>query len=831
MAPSPLAAQRRPAWPWRVALLAAAALWACGHDKLRVSPPESPAPMRPRLVGRAVLPASTWAPGPSSGERIGQGAVNGVPVPFRERQPVQGFSGALDNGDGSFLVVTDNGYGTLENSADFILRVYTVRPDFKTREGGRGGMAVEGWFELRDPDRHVRFALTNHFTAERVLTGADFDIESFQRAKDGTFWFGDEFGPFLLHTDATGKLLEPPIPLPDFERGGQELRTPQNPFAEEASAVRVMNALRAHARRHGAFKPPVFSPVAPMIDDKDPATGVPSRLRPPAGSGLSPATSDVFNVKSLQSAGYPVVPWAVSDLPSMRALLALGVNGIASDRPDLLFQAVQEHVVPGQAGPGGLLDADGLIDVARFDAQGHRGGGDLRPENTLPAMEVALDYLMTTLELDTGLSADGVPMLGHEPFIDASRCRRADGKPSPKAAHVRVKSLTAAQSQATFRCDRLTRPATQRNEPALSPVAVAFARARGLPSAYVMPTLQQVFDFAGFYAQYYRTGAGASHAEAARRAKNAERVRFNIEPRSNPRREFAARTVEPPLLADAVARVILGNGLADRADIQSLDLRTLLRVHEEHPQIRTVLLLEDSPVFADASLPGSGEGANLQPEGAAPTPWLGGLPWPYRSTAPDQPFRVQGSGGFEGMAISQDGTRLYPMLERPLVGGEAGTLLIHEFDIASRRFTGVRYKYRLEDRGTAVGDFILFDEGRGLVIERDNTQGDLSGYKAVYEVRLNGDGEQVSKRLAVDLLRIEDAFGLAGPGVAGDVGLGPDFAFPFVTIENVLFFDRGHIGVINDNNFPFSLGRHVGAGAPDDTEFIRIQLDQELGRL
>lgn len=807
-----------------VALLAGGALWAaaCGHDK-PLSPPQKqePALTRPRLVGRAVLPANTWAAGPTSGERLGRTPVNGVPVPFVDRQPVQGFSGVLDNQDGTFLVMTDNGFGVLENSADSLLRVYTVRPDFKTPQGGLGRMSVEGWFELRDPDRHVAFPITNHFTPERVLTGADFDIESFQRAPDGTFWFGDEFGPFLLHTDATGKLLEAPIPLPDLDRGG-ELRTPQNPFTEEASAVRVMNALRAHARRHGALKTPVFSPHYRLINDKDPATGVPSRLSPPVGSGLGPATSDVFDVKSLQNAGYPVIPWSVNDLPTMKALLALGVNGLISDRPDLLLQAVREH---------GLLDADGLIDLARFDAQGHRGGRDLRPENTLPAMEVALDHRMTTLELDTGVSADGVPMLDHDPHLEASKCRRRDGQPYEPSHQVLLKSLTAARIQSTFICDKLPRGAPQTKDLALSPVSVAFSQRERLASPYVMPTLWQVFDFVTEYVAYYRTGAGRTHPEAARRAKNAERVRFNVETKLNPRARFADLTLGPDAFADAVARVILGQGMADRADIQSFDFRTLLRVHEKHPQLRTVFLFGDFPLYADPNLAGSDDGTNLQPEGTANTPWLAGLSWPYRSTPLDRPFRVLPSGGFESLGLSRDGTRLYPMLEKPLVGGEAGTLLIYEFDLVRRRYTGVRHRYQLEAKGESVGDFILFDEGRGLAIERDNTQGRLDAHKAIYELRFNGDGQPVTKRLAVDLLRIEDPFRLARTGLAGDVGLGEDFAFPFVTIEDVVFFDPTHLGVINDNNFPFSIGRHVGAGTPDDTEFIRIQLDQELGRL
>ena len=45
-------------------------------------------------------------------------------------------------------------------------------------------------------------------------------------AKDGTFWFGDEFGPFLLHTDDTGKVLEDPIPLPG-------VKAPEDPTRPE----------------------------------------------------------------------------------------------------------------------------------------------------------------------------------------------------------------------------------------------------------------------------------------------------------------------------------------------------------------------------------------------------------------------------------------------------------------------------------------------------------------------------------------------------------------------------------------------------------------------
>lgn len=75
------------------------------------------------------------------------------------------------------------------------------------------------------------------------------------------------------------------------------------------------------------------------------------------------------------------------------------------------------------------------------------------------------------------------------------------------------------------------------------------------------------------------------------------------------------------------------------------------------------------------------------------------------------------------------------------------------------------------------------------------------------------------------------------PDEAGTVGIiecasAPDggacFAFPFVTIEDVLVLDRRTLLVANDNNLPFSTGRTPGR-TPADTELIKIRLDRPLG--
>jgi glycerophosphoryl diester phosphodiesterase len=46
------------------------------------------------------------------------------------------------------------------------------------------------------------------------------------------------------------------------------------------------------------------------------------------------------------------------------------------------------------------------------------------------------------------------------------------------------------------------------------------------------------------------------------------------------------------------------------------------------------------------------------------------------------------------------------------------------------------------------------------------------------------------------------------------------FTFPFVTIESVIPLDARTLGVLNDNNYPFSSGRTPGQ--PDDDEFIGL---------
>lgn len=381
--------------------------------------PPAPAPPTATRTGVARLAALSFSPGPPSGSRI-----DGGPFPS---QPVQGFSGLLAQGDGGFLALTDNGYGTVESSSDFLLRVYALSADFAAQ-----ALTATPVFSLNDQGHQVPFPLVRGL-GDRLLTGADFDVESFAQLPDGTFWFGDETGPFLLHTDARGTLLEPPIGLSEGLDGGA-LISVDHPLLQKNLMLHTLEALRGDALEHHAL-PPHFSPHETLLTS-------PQQLA------------------QLHAAGFRVLPWTVNAPERLAELAQWGADGLISDRPDLARAA-----------------ADGGVEV-----QGHRGARGLAPETTLPAFEAGLRAGADTLEADLSATRDGA-ILWHDAALVPEKCR-GEG---PRT----LASLTTAQAQ-RFTCDRtLARFPLQST--AVSKEVNAFSKGR----PFAPLTLEALFRFAG----------------------------------------------------------------------------------------------------------------------------------------------------------------------------------------------------------------------------------------------------------------------------------------------------------------------------------------------
>ena len=222
---------------------------------------------------------------------------------------------------------------------------------------------------------------------------------------------------------------------------------------------------------------------------------------------------------------------------------------------------------------------------------------------------------------------------------------------------------------------------------------------------------------------------------------------------------------------------------------------------------------------------------------------------PANPTAKMPVFNLKRSGGYEGLAISKDGSKLYAMLEGPLyledgsvekADGLTGLRII-ELDAASKSWTGKTWLYPLSEGGEAIGDFNMIDETTALVIERDNGAGVATQacadpkapaadcfavpakHKRIYKIEMTEEnaGKAVRKIGYIDLMKIEDPDNKKRQG--GGEGF---YDMPFVTIENVDVVDGTHIVVGNDNNLPFSAGRALDKA--DDNEFVLLEVGDFL---
>jgi len=245
------------------------------------------------LVGRAVLPAATFAPGPTSGQFIT--SANGVSVPFANKQPVQGLSGVAPGPvPGTYNFIIDNGFGAKNNSADSLLRVFSFRPDFTTgkvvpvnRTSGRDSRFDRSdWFitlhgingqnrtgfqpvfkDANYPNGAGNIPVDPRITSQRLLTGSDFDVEGIVRAKDGSYYFGDEFGPFIFHTDKSGRLLKGvPAALPNRTGIGSNplIQSPDYPTPVAGSALPPVSG-SANSQSSGGFEGFTINPSGTKI--------------------------------------------------------------------------------------------------------------------------------------------------------------------------------------------------------------------------------------------------------------------------------------------------------------------------------------------------------------------------------------------------------------------------------------------------------------------------------------------------------------------------------------------------------------------------------------
>jgi glycerophosphoryl diester phosphodiesterase len=191
-----------------------------------------------------------------------------------------------------------------------------------------------------------------------------------------------------------------------------------------------------------------------------------------------------------------------------------------------------------------------------FDLQGHRGARGLAPENTLPAFAAALSVGVATLELDVGITRDGVVVVHHDLLLNPDTTRGPDGA----WLETRGPAIAALDYEELSRYDvgRL-RPGTE--------YAKRYPEQKPADGTRI-PRLADVF------ALVRKSGNGA--------------VRFNIETKVSP--VEPEKTLEPEPFARALLADIRKAGMEARVTIQSFDWRTLALVQREAPAIPAVYL-------------------------------------------------------------------------------------------------------------------------------------------------------------------------------------------------------------------------------------------------
>ena len=191
------------------------------------------------------------------------------------------------------------------------------------------------------------------------------------------------------------------------------------------------------------------------------------------------------------------------------------------------------------------------VPAMAIDLQGHRGARGHLPENTLPAFAYAISLGVSTVELDVGVTRDGVVVVHHDRTLNPDLARGPDGQ-WVKAPAPTIFSLTFEQLK-TYDVGRL-RPGSE--------YLSRFKDQKPVDGARI-PKLEDVL-------------------------KLDAKVRFNIETKISP--EAPQETLAPEPFARALIAEVRKAGVEKRTTIQSFDFRTLKVVEREAPEIATAYL-------------------------------------------------------------------------------------------------------------------------------------------------------------------------------------------------------------------------------------------------
>ncbi|KAH6917974.1 PLC-like phosphodiesterase [Coprinopsis sp. MPI-PUGE-AT-0042] len=199
-----------------------------------------------------------------------------------------------------------------------------------------------------------------------------------------------------------------------------------------------------------------------------------------------------------------------------------------------------------------------------LDVQGHRGARGESIENSLHSFAWGLIDGVTTLELDNGLTKDGVVVVWHDEAITADKCKdtapATAGDPLFPYVGKSIANLTLAQIK-TLDCGSIRLPNF--------PLQLTYPGSK-------ISTLKETFDF-------------------VRCVDKKREVKWNIESKVNPVDQTSTRSPEDFAKAQEAAFVSSGYALS-KITYQSFDWRTLIAMNKLNRNVPTSALIDASTV-------------------------------------------------------------------------------------------------------------------------------------------------------------------------------------------------------------------------------------------
>ena len=761
--------------------------------------------MANELAGFASLPADTFAEGPQSGANDGEGnpiEANGRTGPF-DGQPVQGFSGvqfAPDN-TGAFWFLSDNGFGAQDNSTDYLLRIYQVDPNFTGIEDGDSSVEIEDFIQLSDPDNLIDFDIINEDSEERLLTGGDFDVESFVIDDNGDIWVGEEFGPYVLHFNSDGELLEAPIPTPNITAEFDTLDS-EAPIVighRGASGLLPEHTLEAYATAiaQGAdFIEPdlvttkdgvLIARHEPILDDTTNIAEV---------FGADRMSTKILDGEEVTA--YFAEDFTLAEIKQLRAVQSRDFrsqefNG-AFEIPT--FQEVIELVQETEAETG--------VEVGIYPETKHPTFFDLQ--------DLSLEEpLVQTLQDTSFTDPDRIFIQSFEfqNLIELQEMLDAEGLGDLPLVQLYGNTTDSASPDEGFSVPYDIRYNLEQGNDLVEIYGQDFVDAveNGLSADTTYRDLDSA-EFLQIISDKYAEGAGPWKNNIILREELEEPVDGNDDGEAEVTTQLTGEITS--FVDDAHDAGLQVHPYTHRNEERFLTLDAEGNFQTPEEEILQYIEVGFDGFFTD--FPGTGvavvDAVTAEFVQSPQNPNLG-----------DDLPNLGGSRGFEGMAFSPDRSTLYPLLEGTVDGDPENALRIYGFDVESSSFTDLVAYYPTTD-GNPIGDFTPINDTEFLVIERDNNEGEEAEFKKIFKIdisQVDKDGF-VEKTEVVDLLNIEDPNDLNGDGET-------TYEMPFVTIEDVVVIDEDTILVANDNNYPFSMGRE---GDIDNNEIVLIDLMQPL---